>query len=151
MDIRTIRKIIQLVKEENVGEIEIKEDNWSVRISQFPQNVLQQSHTPAAPQTIYVADKTQEISKPVEETNPAVGKHTVNSPMVGTFYITPSPDAKPFITIGQYVKAGDVLCIIEAMKMFNQIESDRSGRITAQLVENGQPVEYGQALFVIEE
>jgi acetyl-CoA carboxylase biotin carboxyl carrier protein len=143
MDIRTIRKIIQLLKEEAVGEIEIKEADWSVRISQFPNAVAATQPQAVIPQTIHIAETTP----PQKE----VEKHTVNSPMVGTFYSTSSPGSKPFVTVGQHVKSGDVLCIVEAMKMFNQIEADRSGRITTKLVEDGQPVEYGQALFVIED
>lgn len=151
MDIRKIKKLIELLDETGVAEIEIKEGEESVRISRhgvqqampvyhnIPVNVPQASAAEApAPQAATPAAASE---KP---------KHTVNSPMVGTMYVSPSPGAAPFVTVGQKVKAGDVLCIIEAMKMLNQIESDKDGTVVARLVENGQPVEFNQPLFVIE-
>lgn len=158
MDIRKIKKLIELLQETGVAEIEIKEGEESVRIS-CTGNAPLQTHLPApvvhyAPQ----ASSAPKISTEAHETPASApsagnnqGKHEVRSPMVGTFYLAPSPGAKPFITIGQRVNAGDVLCIIEAMKMFNQIEADKAGVVTACLADNGMPVEYDQPLFIIED
>ncbi len=139
MDIRKIKKLIELVEESGIAELEISEGEKSVRISRTPDNVgypvIQQAH--AAP--------VVESAKPAE-----ISGHIVRSPMVGTFYRTPSPDAKAFVEIGQKVNAGDTLCIVEAMKMMNQIEADKSGVVKAILVESGQPVEFDEPLVVIE-
>ena len=148
MDIRKIKKLIELVKQEGIGEIEIHEDKESVRISQWASasaapNVIATTVSPEPP------ERTS-ASPPQGDTTLSESRHIVKSPMVGTFYLSPSPDAPPFVTIGQQVKLGDVLCIVEAMKMFNQIEADHSGKIVEKLVENGEPVEYGQPLFIIE-
>ncbi|MBU0455632.1 MAG: acetyl-CoA carboxylase biotin carboxyl carrier protein [Pseudomonadota bacterium] len=148
MDIRKIRAIIDLIKEKEIGEIEISEGEESVRISQFNQatpRIIEQ-HAP-----VPVVPSTTPFTAPASAPTKSEHKQTVNSPMVGTFYISPSPDAAPFINIGQQVSPGDVLCIVEAMKMFNQIEADRAGKVVARLVEDGQPVEFDQPLFVIEE
>lgn len=152
MDIRKVKKLIDLLKESEIGELEITEGEESVRISMhsslapaptaIPTQVV---HQPTPNATAAPAEAPAE-SKPA----PVETGHRVASPMVGTFYSSPSPDAKPFVEIGQQVKVGDVLCIVEAMKMFNQIESDKSGKIVSRLVDNGEPVEYGQSLFVIE-
>ena len=157
MDIRKIKKLIELIDETGVAEIEIKEGEESVRISRYGQ----QAATVAAPALIQHAPAPVETSAPVPTANetPAAGNsnneglagHAVKSPMVGTMYTAASPDMDNFVTVGQRVEKGDVLCIIEAMKMFNHIESDVAGVISARLVENGQPVEYGQPLFIIEE
>lgn len=150
MDIRKIRKIIELMKSENIAEIEITEGEDAVRISQFTSQV---APTPIAiPQTTAIAaPQAQSEAAPAATEVPAhTSGHIVKSPMVGTFYASPSPDAAPFVTVGQKVKAGDVLCILEAMKMFNQIDADKSGTIKAILVENGHPVEFDQPLFIIE-
>ena len=145
MDIRKVKKLIELLEESQVAEIEIHEGEESVRISRMPQAVPAQTFVQAPP-AMMVAPAA---AAPVAD-EPAVPEgHTVDSPMVGTFYEAASPGAKPFVEIGQHVSAGDTLCIIEAMKMLNQIEADKSGKVTARLVENGQPVEFGQALFVI--
>jgi acetyl-CoA carboxylase biotin carboxyl carrier protein len=155
MDIRKIRKLIELINETGVAEIEIKEGEESVRISRTNSHVnLQQSYPlpliephptqSAHPQTIL------ETLPKSEHTAIASHDHYVLAPMVGTTYLSPAPDAARFVEIGQSVKVGDVLCIIEAMKMFNQIESDKAGKIKARLVENGQPVEFDQPLFIIE-
>ncbi|MBI5448461.1 MAG: acetyl-CoA carboxylase biotin carboxyl carrier protein [Gammaproteobacteria bacterium] len=146
MDIRKVKKLIELLDETGVAEIEIKEGEESVRISRHGMVPTAASYTnlsvpPPAPVV---------APKPAEVVMPDVPKHTVNSPMVGTMYLAPSPDAAPFVTVGKKVKVGDVLCIIEAMKMLNQIESDKEGTVVARLVENGQPVEFNQPLFVIE-
>ena len=153
MDIRKVKKLIELLEESEVAEIEIHEGEESVRISRMPQGVA------AAPQVIQAAPMAAPpaaVPAPAAaEPAPAAAEeavpqgHTVDSPMVGTFYEAPSPGAKPFVEVGQQVSAGDTLCIIEAMKMLNQIEADKAGTVTARLAENGQPVEFGQSLFVI--
>ena len=156
MDIRKVKKLIELLEESQVAEIEIHEGEESVRISRTPQGMQampmmqammpQMMAAPAAPAPAPAAAPVP--AAPVAgETIPE--GHAVTSPMVGTFYEAPSPGAKPFVEIGQQVEAGDTLCIIEAMKMLNQIEADKAGKVTARLVENGQPVEFGQPLYVI--
>ena len=159
MDIRKIKKLIELINETGVAEIEIKEGEESVRISRqgtiAPQTAicLPASAMPVAPLAPVAAPApTPAAPAPaLESATPEAAKgHVVRSPMVGTMYLSSSPGAAQFIDIGQKVKPGDVLCIIEAMKMFNQIEADVAGTLTKRLVENGQPVEYDQPLFVIE-
>ena len=161
MDIRKIRKLIELLEETGISEIEIKEGEESLRLSRHssvtvehpqvhyvsasslrPESALNTSTiAPAITPTVHPESKSA--------TTMATG-HKIRSPMVGTMYASPSPDGPPFVTVGQTVKAGDVLCIIEAMKMFNEIESDRAGEIVEILVGNGEPVEYDQVLFIIE-
>jgi acetyl-CoA carboxylase biotin carboxyl carrier protein len=152
MDLRKIRKLIELIQETGIAEIEIKEGEESVRISRDSHRAvaaapLQQSYMVAAPQPVAAAPIAEQ---PVAAKPPVNDKHSVKAPMVGTVYLCPSPGAKQFVEIGQTVKAGDTLCIIEAMKMFNQIEADKAGTVTALLVENGIPVEFNQPLVVIE-
>jgi acetyl-CoA carboxylase biotin carboxyl carrier protein len=154
MDIRKIKKLIELVEESGISELEISEGEESVRISRaapaasFP--VMQQAY--AAPMMQQPA--LSAAVAPAAEAAPAaaaeISGHIVRSPMVGTFYRTPSPDAKAFIEVGQKVNVGDTLCIVEAMKMMNQIEADKSGTVKAILVESGQPVEFDEPLVVIE-
>jgi acetyl-CoA carboxylase biotin carboxyl carrier protein len=146
MDIRKVKKLIELLEESQVAEIEIHEGEESVRISRMPMQAVVQV-APTAPATA-APPPVAAVSAPVAEPDKPDG-HTVTSPMVGTFYEAASPGAKPFVQMGQEVSVGDTLCIVEAMKMLNQIEADKAGKITARLVENGQPVEFGQALFVI--
>lgn len=150
MDIRKIKKLIELIEESDIAEIEIKEGEESVRINRYaaPMAPMMAAPMMAAPQAMPAAAPA--ASAPAEAAEEAVKGHVVKSPMVGTFYRSPSPESKAFVDVGQAVKAGDTLCIIEAMKILNQIESDKSGTVTRILVENGQPVEYGQPLFVIE-
>ena len=155
MDIRKIKKLIELLDQSGVSEIEIKEGQESLRISRTQMVLTPQSLPPGVnPQTMgaYPPVAQPEVidtrDTPTQEIEPS--GHTVSSPMVGTFYRAPSPGAKSFIEVGQSVKVGDTLCIIEAMKMLNQIEADKAGKIKAVLVENGQPVEFGQSLFIIE-
>ena len=158
MDIRKIKKLIELVEESGIAELEISEGEESVRISSAPVNVgypmMQQAY--AAPmmqqQQPALANAVAPATAPVMEAPAAaeISGHIVRSPMVGNFYRTPSPDAKAFIEIGQKVNAGDTLCIVEAMKMMNQIEADKSGIVKAILVESGQPVEFDEPLVVIE-
>ena len=148
MDIRKVKKLIELLEESGIAEIEIKEGEESVRISRT-------SGVPAAPAAMPMpaapaaAPATPVAAEPEPETPARPSGHTVNSPMVGTFYRASSPTAKPFVEVGDTVGVGDTLCIIEAMKMFNQIESDKAGKVAEILVENGSPVEFGQPLFVI--
>lgn len=151
MDIRKVKKLIELLEESGIAEIEIHEGEESVRISRHPQatqvvalpSVLPQAAPVAAPAPTATASEASE-----SESFPS--GHTVRSPMVGTFYRASSPGAPPFVDIGQDVSEGDTLCVIEAMKMFNQIETEVSGKVIAILTENGQPVEFDQPLFVIE-
>ena len=155
MDIRKVKKLIELLEESNIAEIEIHEGEESVRISRKTETLQAPNFMPAyapgmyapMPPAALVSATGQDPTQVAEK--PAHLGHVVTSPMVGTFYEAPSPGAKPFVEVGQHVNVGDTLCIIEAMKMLNQIEADKSGKITARLVENGQPVEFGQDLFVI--
>jgi acetyl-CoA carboxylase biotin carboxyl carrier protein len=152
MDIRKIKKLIEVLVESGVAEIEIHEGEESVRVSRFTPGTLA-AVTPQAPAPMLGAPAgpgvPAQAPEDTEDTSIPPG-HRVTSPMVGTYYRAASPGAKPFVDLGQRVVEGDVLCIIEAMKILNQIEADRAGVIRAILVENGQPVEYGQPLFVID-
>lgn len=153
MDIRKIKKLIELLEESGVAEIEIREGEESVRISRkMDSNTTQyvMAHSPQMNPQPQAQTAPPAASSETAPAAPAVPEgHIVTSPMVGTMYRAPAPDQPPFVEIGAKVKAGDTLCIVEAMKMLNQIEADKSGVITAILVENGQPVEFGQPLFVI--
>ncbi|MEN8128724.1 MAG: acetyl-CoA carboxylase biotin carboxyl carrier protein [Pseudomonadota bacterium] len=154
MDIRKIKKLIELLDQSGVSEFEIKEGEESLRISRMQTTSPPAPALPGNPQpTAYYSPHPAQAqavvpSEPAKEPEPT--GHTVTSPMVGIFYRAPSPGAKPFIEVGQSVKVGDTLCIIEAMKMLNPIEADKAGKIKAILVENGQPVEFGQSLFIID-
>jgi len=154
LDIRKVKKLIELLEESGIAEIEIKEGEEAVRISRMPGGVV----THVAPALMQAPAA---VTAPVAPAAPAAAgapvaparranEHVVAAPMVGTFYGAASPGAKPFVEIGSEVKEGQVLCIIEAMKMMNQIESDKAGKITAIMATNGDPVEFGQPLFVIE-
>lgn len=156
MDIRKIRKLIELLDETGIAEIEIKEGEESLRLSRhsnismdsqvrYVNAPMQQPVAQAAPAA--AAPATPQESKPAA---PVSNGHKIRSPMVGTMYTSPSPESPVFVTIGQAVQAGDTLCIVEAMKMFNEIEADRAGKIVEILVNNGDPVEYDQPLFIIE-
>lgn len=154
MDIRKIKKLIELVEESGIAELEISEGEESVRISRTPANmgypVMQQAYAaPMQPAPAAPAVAAAPAAEPAAASKELSG-HIVRSPMVGTFYRTPSPDAKAFVEIGQKVTAGETLCIVEAMKMMNQIEADKSGVVKAILVESGQPVEFDEPLVVIE-
>ena len=150
MDLRKIKKLIDLVSESGIAELEITEGEERVRINRFG---------PAAPQAMMMPHYAGQMSYAPPPGAPAPAEipaapaeeegHRVKSPMVGTFYRSPSPGAKSFVEVGQSVSAGDTLCIIEAMKLLNEIESDQSGVVKAILIENGQPVEYGEPLFII--
>ena len=152
MDIRKIKQIIDLMQSKGVDEIEINEGGESVRISltSHLKSRAEEQNRHHAHTSQPLAHSSTEQTAPIISTTAHMSNNTINSPMVGTFYLTPSPEAGPFVSLGQAIQSGDVLCIVEAMKMFNQIESDRSGTIKAILVENGQPVEYDQPLFIIE-
>ncbi|TLY62762.1 MAG: acetyl-CoA carboxylase biotin carboxyl carrier protein [Gammaproteobacteria bacterium] len=158
MDIRKIKKLIELLEESGIAEIEIKEGEEAVRISRMP------TGTGAAPQLTHVvgagspsaaagsagAPATPPALPAAGSAAPKPSEHVITAPMVGTFYASPTPGAKPFVEIGDEIKVGQVLCIIEAMKMMNQIEADRAGRITSIMAQSGDPVEFGQPLFVLE-
>jgi acetyl-CoA carboxylase biotin carboxyl carrier protein len=153
MDIRKVKKLIELLEESGINEIEIKEGEEAVRISRHPAGGY------AGPQVIHHAAPAPQAAPAAPAAAPAPAAaaapaqpsgHVVTSPMVGTFYRSSSPGAKAFVDVGSQVKVGETLCIIEAMKMMNQIESDKAGTVKAILCENGQPVEFGQGLFVIE-
>ena len=158
MDIRKIKKLIELLEESNVEELEIREGEESVRISRGSssaaaapmQTYFQPAHAamaPSAPAPAAPAPAAPQAAESAPAAEPA--GHTVNSPMVGTFYRSPSPGASPFIEVGQSVKQGEVICIVEAMKMMNQIECDKAGVIDAILVDDGEPVEFDQPLVRI--
>ncbi len=151
MDMRKIRKLIELIQETGIAEIEIHEGEESVRISRETTRAAPQMMT--APVTYSLPETSTQQAAPaasIEAAQTTANKHTVKAPMVGTVYLSPSPGAKAFIQVGQAVKAGDTLCLIEAMKMFNQIEADKTGIVTAILIESGVPVEFNQPLVVIE-
>ena len=155
MDIRKVKKLIELLEESGIAEIEISEGEGSVRISRYPQGQPAPFVHYAAPQMAAPVAAPAPAAAPaaVPAAAPAAANkadHTVTAPMVGTFYSAATPGAKAFVDIGSEVNVGDTLCIIEAMKMMNQIESDKAGRVTAVLVKNGDPVEFGQPLFIIE-
>ena len=158
MDIRKVKKLMEMLEESSLSELEVIEGEESIRLSkssnlttenittqipnQIPYQVNPQNQNPPA--------QIPEQSNIIDKENLEISGYEVKSPMVGTFYEAPSPGLKPFVSVGDVVKKGDVLCIIEAMKMLNQIESDKGGEIKAILVENAQPVEFNQVLFVIE-
>jgi len=168
MDIRKIKKLIELLDESGIAEIEIKEGEEAVRISRMPAGGLVHQMPAQAwfgpMQPGWDGGRgagPMPLAPPAEASGPGVAagesaakpkpnEHVITAPMVGTFYASPSPGAKPFVEIGDEVKVGQVLCIIEAMKMMNQIEADRAGRITSIMARNGDPVEFGQPLFVVE-
>ena len=149
MDIRKVKKLIELLEESNINEIEIKEGEESVRISRGSSAAPMVQAAPVMAAPVAAAPAAAPAAPAAEAAPAAPAGHTVNSPMVGTFYRSPSPSAPAFVEVGKTVKAGDVICIVEAMKMMNQIEADKSGVIEAILVEDGQPVEYDQPLIII--
>ena len=155
MDIRKVKKLIELLEESGIAELEISEGEESVRISRHPRMAVA-APAAIAPPPSQAAALSAAPSSPAKPAT-AAGEHkprnddqTITSPMVGTYYSASAPGAKSFVEVGQEIKVGQILCIIEAMKMMNQIESDKSGRITAILAKNGEPVEFGQPLFIIE-
>lgn len=155
MDIRKVKKLIELLEESGIAELEISEGEESVRISRYPPGGSVQHYAVApAPLASHASAGRPDTPVPAAVAAPAAADdipgHKVLSPMVGTYYEASSPGAEPFVRVGAEVKAGDTLCIIEAMKMMNQIEADKAGRIAAILATNGEPVEYGQTLFIIQ-
>ena len=159
MDIRKVKKLIELLDESGIAEIEITEGEESVRISRYAQGAPVTVAAPAAAAAPAVASAQpveEPVARPAAEPAAAAAKpadedgYEVKAPMVGTYYAAPSPGASPYIQVGDRVNQGDTLCIIEAMKMMNQIEADKSGKISAILVDNGSPVEFDQVLFTIE-
>lgn len=164
MDLRKIKTLIDLVEESGIAELEVKEGEESVRISRFPTGGAAQmpQFYASAPMSAAPAPRAEMLAEPAKPATPAApattpaaatssgNRHIVKAPMVGTFYRSPSPDAKSFVEIGQTVKAGQTLCIIEAMKMLNQIEADKSGVVVEIFVDNEKPVEFDQPLFAIE-
>lgn len=159
MDIRKIRKLIELLEETGISEIEIKEGEESLRLTRHsapvPNQQIHYVSSPAASNTAAQANPAPAPNNAIpghaheNKAAPMAAGHQIRSPMVGTMYTSPSPEAPAFVSIGQAVKAGEVLCIVEAMKMFNEIEADRAGTIVDILVKNGDPVEYDQVLFII--
>lgn len=148
MDLRKLKKLIDLVEASGIAELEITEGEEKVRIAKSIAGApMMMAHAPQMMHAAPVAATTPVAAAPVEDAVPE--GHVVRSPMVGTFYRAPAPGSKNFSEVGQSVNAGDTLCIIEAMKLLNEIEADQGGVIKAILVENGQPVEYGEPLFVI--
>ncbi|MBL6700278.1 MAG: acetyl-CoA carboxylase biotin carboxyl carrier protein [Gammaproteobacteria bacterium] len=153
MDLRKIKKLMELLEESGIAEIEVKEGEESIKLSRNTsslatpvQQVMQQPVFAPQQQSTEAVDSASTI----KETKVSENKNTVNSPMVGTFYASASPESKPFVTVGQTVKKGDTLCILEAMKMMNQVQAETDGKILEILVDNAEPVEFDQPLFVIE-
>ena len=153
MDIRKVKKLMEMLEESSLAEMEIIEGEESIRLSKSS-NIPNQNIVNQVPSNVVSTNaplqETSEQSAVTEKAKEKISGHEIKSPMVGTFYEAPSPGSKPFANIGDTVKAGDTLCIIEAMKMLNQIESEKSGVIKAILAENGQPVEFNQVLFIVE-
>ncbi|MBM4212985.1 MAG: acetyl-CoA carboxylase biotin carboxyl carrier protein [Gammaproteobacteria bacterium] len=153
MDIRKVKKLIELLEESGIAELEIKEGEESVRISRMTTGVASTQTlyaAPPMPPAVAAAVAAAPAAGPAPVAPPPSVDHLVQAPMVGTYYSAPAPGAKAFVQMGDEVKVGQVLCIIEAMKMMNQIESDRAGKVTSVLVQNGDPVEFGQPLFTIQ-
>ena len=154
MDLRKLKKLIDLVQESGIAELEITEGEEKVKIVKGglvvagPSLVAAPVHAPAAT-PVQMAAPAAAAALAAPDTTPVIEGHVVKAPMVGTFYRSPSPDAKAFVEVGHSVKEGDVICIIEAMKLMNEIDADAAGTVKAILVENGQPVEYGQPLFIL--
>jgi len=157
MDLRKLKKLIDLVQESGIGELEITEGEERVRIARggavsvtpLTAAVLPAAAVPTAGAATAAGAAVPGAAPAPAVSEPAQEGHIIKSPMVGTFYRAPSPDGKPFVDVGATVKAGETVCVIEAMKLMNEIECDAAGVVKAILVENGQPVEYGQALFII--
>ena len=147
MDLRKLKKLIDLVQESGIAELEITEGEEKVKIVKGGLVSVAAVAQPATAAALPTAAQTAPAAAAPAEPEPGQEGHVVKAPMVGTFYRSPSPDAKVFVEVGQAVKEGDTICIIEAMKLMNEIEADQAGRVTECLVENGKPVEYGQRLF----
>ena len=153
MDLRKIKKLMELLEESGIAEIEVKEGEESIKLSRntsISSMPVQQAIQQPQPQPQIQATAQQPVKSDAQPSAPIENRNTVNSPMVGTFYASASPESKPFVTIGQTVKKGDTLCILEAMKMMNQVQAESDGKIIEILVNNAEPVEFDQPLFVIE-
>ena len=150
MDIRKVKKLIELLEESGISELEISEGEESVRISRHPRMAMQAPAAVAIPMTQAAPQAAAMPATSAGEHKPRNDEYTVTSPMVGTYYSAASPGSKAFVEIGSEIKVGQILCIIEAMKMMNQIESDKAGTVTSILAKNGEPVEFGQPLFIVE-
>ena len=154
MDIRKVKKLIELLEESGISELEISEGEESVRISRHPRMAMPGPVSAPAPANQAAAAAPPPVAQvpatAAGEHKPRNDDQTITSPMVGTYYSASAPGAKPFVDIGMEIKVGQILCIIEAMKMMNQIESDKAGKVIAILAKNGEPVEFGQPLFIIE-
>ena len=148
MDIRKVKKLMELLEQSGMAEIEIKEGEESVRISRYGDAPAMMAPAPIIQAPI--AAPVAASNTPSEESAPVINGHPIHSPMVGTFYSAPSPSAKAFVSVGQHVNQGDTVCIIEAMKIMNQIEADQSGTVIEILVNDGEAVEFGQTLVVIQ-
>lgn len=150
MDLRKLKKLIDLVEESGITELEVTEGEERVRIAKHAATAPQQTCTVPQPATVAVpiTSATADVAA-VDKALDFPEGHAIKSPMVGTFYRSASPDSDPFVEVGSIVKSGDTLCIVEAMKLLNEIESDCAGTVKAILVENGQPVEYGEPLFIV--
>ena len=157
MDIRKIKKLVEILEESGLAELEISENDESVRLSRFPQNVPMPNYAmpamapaplPAAPVPA-VVESSEPAESGAEDSAVEAEGTVIRSPMVGTYYDSPNPESDPFVRVGQDVKAGDVVCVVEAMKMFNQIEAEVSGKVVSVLVDNAQPVEFDQPLFIV--
>lgn len=146
MDIKKIKQIIDLITKNNIAELELHEDKESIRVCLNKATPVASIVAPAP----VIATQNPAINIKTNKLDDSIPKHTVNSPMVGSVYLSATPGAKHFVEIGQHVKSGDTMCLIEAMKMFNRIETDKAGIVTAILIENTQAVEYNQPLFTIE-
>ncbi len=156
MDIRKVKKLIELLQETGIGEIEVSTSPDGTESVRITRNVSTDAgHYYPAPAPIVMTQSTVPAQTPSVAPGPTAAAapqgHAVKSPMVGTVYLAPAPGEKPFVEVGQRVEVGDTLCVVEAMKMFNQIESDKAGIVSARLIENGMPVEYDQPLFIVEE
>ena len=151
MDIRKVKKLIELLESSDIAEIEIKEGEEAVRISRVSKHAPAPIHTYAAPVAapVAAAPAAAPVAAAPEAESKKLSGNVIKSPMVGTFYRSPSPSSPKFVEVGQHVKVGDVICIVEAMKMMNQIEADHAGVVEAILVEDGEPVEFDQPLVTI--
>lgn len=152
MDIRKIKKLVEILEESNLTEIEIIEKDESVRLSRVSDQVQmmpQQSYAPAPQQPAPAPASAPSDAGAAVSDEAEIEGHVIRSPMVGTFYASPNPESDPYVSVGQDIREGDTVCMVEAMKMFNQIESDTSGKVVAVLVENAQPVEFDEPLFIV--
>ncbi len=150
MDLNLIKRLVKIVNSSDITDLEVQEDGLKVKISKKIRGIQAVTHPHLQPVPVHEAVKAQPEAVPAEPESIAENYHEIRSPIVGTFYRAPAPDADPYVQIGDIVSPGTVLCIVEAMKLMNEIESDVSGKVVKILVENGKPVEYNQPLFLIQ-